>query len=129
MTAAASLASYAQASTATAGPGEIVRMAYERILTACNRAEQAEERTPANWVQIFHDETMRAQAILLELTVGLALGHDDPAVADLARHLDELYRYCIDELVDANVYKDPEPLDDVRLVIEGLHDAWTRRPR
>ncbi|MCU1389654.1 MAG: fliS [Ilumatobacteraceae bacterium] len=129
MTAAASLASYAQASTATAGPGEIVRMAYERILTACNRAEQAEARTPANWVQVFHDETMRAQAILLELTVGLALDHEDPAVVDLARHLDDLYRYCIDELVDANIYKDPEPLDDVRLVIEGLHDAWVRRPR
>src|SRR4051794_28781278 len=127
MTAAASLASYAQASTATASPGEIVRMAYERILTACNRAEQAESRTPANWVQIFHDETMRAQAILLELTVGLALDHEDSAVTDLARHLDDLYRYCIDELVDANVYKDPEPLDDVRLVIEGLHDAWVRR--
>ncbi|MCU1393269.1 MAG: fliS [Ilumatobacteraceae bacterium] len=127
MTGTAAIASYARASAATAGPGEIVRMAYERIITACNRAEQAEADLPANWVQIFHDETTRAQAILLELTVGLATQHDDPEVVDLAVHLGELYRYCIDELVDANIYKDVEPLDDVRLVIDGLRDAWVRR--
>jgi flagellar protein FliS len=127
MTAVAALASYAQASATTAGPGEIVRMAYERIITACNRAEQAEADVPSNWVQIFHDETLRAQSILLELTVGLAVDHDDPAVVDLATHLGDLYRFCIDELVDANIYKDPEPLDDVRSVIDGLRDAWVRR--
>ena len=38
-----------------------------------------------------------------------------------------LYRYCIDQLIAANVDKDPDPLDDVRLVIGGLLDAWVRR--
>ncbi len=127
MTAVAALASYAQASASTAGPGEIVRMAYERVITACNRAQQAEADLPSDWMQIFHDETLRGQAILVELTAGLAVDHADPAVVDLAEHLGELYRFCIDQFIDANVYKDPEPLDDVRMVIHGLRDAWVRR--
>ena len=127
MTSVAAIASYAQASAGTAGPGEIVRMAYERIITACNRAQQAEADVPVNWVQVFHDECSRGQAILLELMSGLALNHPDPDVVELATNLDDLYKYCIGELVDANVYKDPEPLDDVRVVIAGLLDAWVRR--
>lgn len=127
MTAVAALASYAQASASTAGPGEIVRMAYERVITACNRAQQVHSDAPGDWMQTFHDETLRGQAILVELSAGLAIKHGDSAVVDLANHLGDLYRFCIDELVDANVYKDPQPLDDVRMVIGGLLDAWVRR--
>jgi len=129
MTAVAALASYKQASSSTAGPGEVVRMAYERIITACNRAEYAEDEDNdlPNWMQVFHDETLRGQAILIELTAGLAISHPDPMVVNLAIHMQDLYRYCIDQLVDANVAKNPEPLGDVRMVIGGLLDAWLRR--
>jgi flagellar protein FliS len=129
MTAVAALATYARSSATTAGPGEVVRMAYERIITACNRAEYAEDEDNdvADWMQMFHDEVVRGQAIMVELTAGLALDHPDPVVADLATHMADLYRYCIDRLIEANINKDPEPLDDVRMVIGGLLDAWVRR--
>ena len=39
---AAALATYARSSAATASPFEVVRMAYERVITACDRAELAE---------------------------------------------------------------------------------------
>src|SRR6476469_8035955 len=126
MTAVAALATYARSSATTAGPAEVVRMAYERIITACNRAEHAEDEDNdvENWLQVFHDEVVRAQAILVELAAGLALEHPDPGVVDLAVHLADLYRYCIDQLIAANLSKNPEPLDDVRMVIAGLLDAW-----
>ena len=126
MSAVAALATYANASAVTASPQEVVRMAYERVITSCNRAEQAELHQPHNWLHVFHDETVRGQAILLELTSGLATSHPDPVVTDLANHLEQLYRFAIDQLIDANLGKDTRPLDAVRMVIGGLLDAWVR---
>ena len=121
---ATALSAYAQASAATASPHEIVRMAYERILTACDRATAAAGSRSRGWIQLFHDETVRAQAILAELMSVLAVDHAEEAVADLSKQLDELYRYCLSQLLDANMAKSAEPLRAVHMVIDGLRDAW-----
>ncbi len=126
---AAALATYAQSSAATASPYEVVRMAYERVITACDRAEHAERNHTSNWLQVFHDETIRAQAILVELSAGLSLGHPDPAVVALSQQLDNLYRYAIHQLVQANMQKSREQIPAVRLVIDGLRDAWVTGAR
>lgn len=126
---AAALATYAQSSAATASPYEVVRMAYERVITACDRAEHAERTRSTNWLQTFHDETIRAQAILVELSAGLSLGHADPAVVALSQQLDNLYRYAIHQLVQANMQKSREQIPAVRLVIDGLRDAWVTGAR
>lgn len=99
-------------------------MAYERVITACDRASVAAAEQPWGWRQTFHDETVRAQAILLELSAMLRPGHADPAVATLARQLEGLYRFAIDRLVMANVTKDPKALRSVRSTIDGLREAW-----
>ena len=129
MSAAAAYASYTQASASTASPHEVVRMAYERIITSCDRADHASRAKPERWMQTFHDETVRGQAILVELTAGLAIDHEDPAVNDLSRHLDDLYHYAIGQLVQANMEKSPLPLHAVRLVVDGLRDAWISGPQ
>ncbi len=123
-TATAAIATYARSSAATAAPAEVVRMAYDRVLTACVRAVEAEETRESGWVQRFHDETTRAQAILLELLGALATGHSDPAVAAMSTQLADLYQFAIAGLVEANVSKSPDRLVDVHDVIEGLRDAW-----
>ncbi|MCE9620937.1 MAG: flagellar export chaperone FliS [Actinomycetia bacterium] len=122
------LANYAQASAVTASPHEVVRMAFERILTACARAEAAEQGRNASWLQTFHDETVRAQAILVELSAGLSLQHPDREVVDLAERLDSLYRYVITQLAQANMHKSSGPLQAVRMVVDGLRDAWASNP-
>lgn len=99
-------------------------MAYERVITACDRVEQVERDRAAQWLQVFHDEAVRAQAILVELMSGLAVNHPDPDVAALSANLENLYHYAIQELVQANTTKSPEPIAAVRLVVDGLHDAW-----
>jgi flagellar biosynthetic protein FliS len=119
------LAAYARSSATTASPSEIVRMAYERVLTACDRSETAATERPAGWVQVFHDESTRAQAILFELSSVLAMNHPDPAVAELSRQLADLYQFARAELVRANLAKSAEPLASVRMIIDGLRDAWT----
>ena len=119
------VSAYARSSASTARPAEVVRMAYERIVTACDRATDAAAERGAGWVQRFHDETTRAQALLLELSGMLATGAADPAVAAMARDLGDLYLFAIRLLTEANVAKDPAPLVAVRSTIDGLRDAWT----
>jgi flagellar biosynthetic protein FliS len=121
----AAFAAYARSSVTTASPSEIVRMAYERILTACDRAEAAASSKQSGWVQTFHDETTKAQAILAELQSVLAIHHPDRDVADLSRQMDDLYRFASSELVKSNLDKSAERLAGVRIVIGGLCDAWT----
>jgi flagellar secretion chaperone FliS len=121
---AVAFAQYAQSAAATASPSEIVRMAYQRVLTACDRSAAAVTGRPANWLQVFHDETIRGQQILLELSAGLALHHTDPEVVEMAMSMDSLYEYSMHQLMQANVEKSAEPLYAVQLVIGGLLDAW-----
>jgi len=127
MSSATALASYAKVSSATASPHEIVRLSYERVLTACDRATIAYQDRPWNWVQTFHDEMVRAQAILVELTTGLAVTHPDENVSAMAGQLEALYRFAIDAMVEANVAKSVTPLAGVRRVIDMLRDAWVRQ--
>ena len=54
------IAAYAKSAANTATPQEIVRMAYERVLTACDRATAAAAGEAQGWRQVFHDETVRA---------------------------------------------------------------------
>jgi len=99
-------------------------MAYQRVLTACDRSAVAITERPANWMQVVHDETIRGQQILLELSAGLALHHADIEVVEMAHSMDSLYEYAMHQLMQANIEKAAEPLSAVQLVIGGLLDAW-----
>ncbi len=120
------LATYARSAAATASPHQIVRMAYERVITACDRCERAAGTRGDRWIETFNDEAIRAQAILIELTSGLAMKSEDPAVVDLATHLGDLYMFAIEQLGQANVRKSTTELDAVRMIIDGLRDAWVQ---
>jgi len=99
-------------------------MAYDRVITACDRAATAVATTPAGWRAVFHDETVRAQSILIELMSVLQTEHADADVAEMSRQLAALYRFTIDQLVRANVEKKAKHLGPARSTIEGLRDAW-----
>ncbi len=115
---------YAASSTATASPAEIVRMAYARIVTACDRMVRAAETRKTGWIETFNAESLRAQALLLELTGMLSVDSDNAEVAGLAGNLAALYRFCIDELVAANLAKDSRRCAFVRSTVDGLGSAW-----
>jgi flagellar secretion chaperone FliS len=115
---------YAASSATTASPAEIVRMAYARIVTACDRMSRAAETRRAGWIETFNAESLRAQALLLELTGMLAMDSDNTEVAAMASNLAALYRFCIEELVGANCAKDARRCGFVRATIDGLGSAW-----
>ena len=115
---------YAASSAATASPVEVVRMAYARIVTACDRMARAAESRRTGWIETFNAESLLAQALLIELTGMLAVDSDNDDVATLATSLGALYRFCIEELVAANCAKDGRRCTFVRSTIDGLGSAW-----
>jgi flagellar biosynthetic protein FliS len=115
---------YAASSAATASPAEVVRMAYARIVTACDRMARAAQSRRTGWIETFNAESLRAQALLIELTGMLAVDSDNADVATLAASLGALYRFCIEELVAANCAKDGRRCAFVRSTIDGLGSAW-----
>lgn len=110
---------YQQAATTTAGPAQLVLMLYDGALTHLGRARTALEAEPRDLMGA-HESIMKVQAIISELDVSL----DHEAGGQIASSLASLYLYCREQLVEANLNKDPEPLAIVADVIAPLRDAW-----
>lgn len=114
-------AQYKTQAVSTAGPGQLVSMLYHGAVTAVDVAAAAltDDGAGVNY-EVAHREIVRAQDIVTELTVSL----DHEQGGQIATNLAQLYRYCTEQLVDANVSKDPAPLQVVRDTLAGLADAW-----
>lgn len=112
---------YQTAATETAGPAQLVLMLYDGALARIAAGEAALRMTPVDRAAT-NLGLGRAQAIVHELLVTLDTDRGGEVAANLAR----LYEFCFDQLVQANVRKDPTPLAAVTEVLTGLRDAWER---
>lgn len=70
------------------------------------------------------DQLARASRIVLGLQGAL----DFERGGDLARNLDELYRYCTRRLLHANAHNDVEALEEVLGLMSDIRDAWQTLP-
>ena len=59
---------------------------------------------------------------LITIKLEMALDHDRGG--QIAASLQGLYDYARRRLVDANLSKEPEPLEEVTRIIGDLRDAW-----
>lgn len=112
-------AAYTQQAASTASPAQLVLMLYDGALTRIEQASQALAAEPLDG-EAAHTALTKAQAIVHELTV--TLDHERGGV--VAANLRDLYAFCMQRLLDANVAKDAGPLDDAASVLRGLRDAW-----
>ena len=120
---------YLEQSIQTASPARLVLALYDGAIGAVERATEslgandagATVRLDANSShETAHRELVRAQNILNELRC--SLNHDRGGV--IAANLDSLYNWCLAQLLDANVGKDPSGLPPVQKVLAELRDAW-----
>ena len=65
-----------------------------------------------------HKHLMKAQEILTELVNSLDMNYP------IAEELLSLYEYFLKNLEDANLRKDPEPLEPVIDMVDTLRSAW-----
>ena len=115
------ISAYKETSVRTASGGKIIVMLYEEAIKQLDGAIdllKAENR-PLDQI---NNRILKAQDIVTELMVSL----DFDKGGEIAPKLFGLYRYFNDQLMEANINKNPQPLEAVRQLMGELRDAWVQ---
>lgn len=100
----------------SASPVRLLIMLYDRLVLDLDRAEQAQragDRAAAA------EQLTHAQDIIGELMS--SLDHD---AWDGAAGLHALYTFALNQLIEANISGDAEPIAAARGVVQPLRDTW-----
>ncbi len=100
----------------TASPAELIGMLYDAGIVAMQAGKAAAE---AGNIADTHRHLVRAQNVVVELRCSLNIG-----AGQLAAHLDALYEFLGQRLVDANVKKDGTIVAECIRIFAPLRDAW-----
>lgn len=106
---------YQTNSVMTATPEELTLMLYNGAIKFCNLGKEAIEKKD---IQGSHMNIVKAQAIIQELKVTL----DDKY--PIAQEMKRLYEFIEQLLVQANLHKDIEELNDALALIRDFRDTW-----
>lgn len=108
-------AQYNNSKILTASPAELTLMLYEGAIKFCNIAVMAIEQ---NDVMKAHTNIVKAENIIIEFRQ--TLDHKYPVAEDF----DRVYIYVYDRLVEANMHKDVEILNEVIDHLRVMRDTW-----
>jgi flagellar secretion chaperone FliS len=108
---------YYQTQIQSQSPLELVVLLYDGAIRFLQVAADATRR---NDLVAKREGMSRSMAILAELQNTLNLQEG----GEVAHSLDRLYTYITGRLLDANVKKDPAPIDEVIRLLRPLRDAW-----
>ena len=108
-------AQYNNSKILTASPAELTLMLYEGAIKFCNIAITAVEQKD---IQKAHDNIVKMQKIIEHFRVTLDMKY--PVAQDFER----VYVYLEQRLVQANMKKDPEILQEVLEHLHTMRDTW-----
>ncbi|HVO54350.1 MAG TPA: flagellar export chaperone FliS [Solirubrobacterales bacterium] len=111
-------AAYTQDSVLSAPPERLVVMLYDGAGRFLARAAAAYRLGDSGAAM---EPLQRAQAILDELLVTL-----DPAAGPLTERLESIYLFSKRTLTEAQLARDPEPIERVASLLAVLRDAWSQ---
>ena len=106
---------YQNNSVMTASPEELTLMLYNGAIKFCNLGKEAIEKKD---IQASHKNIVKAQAIIQELRVTL-----DPNYS-ISAEMKRLYEFIEQLLLEANLKKDIEKLDQALELIRDFRDTW-----
>ena len=108
---------YMQTQVRSSSPLELVVMLYDGAIRTTGAALDAMSRGD---IRARREAVSKTLAILGELqgTLNLEQG------GEVAERLDALYTWMTDAIVEATVKQDPQPLHDVRRILDVLRDGW-----
>ncbi|RJP20929.1 MAG: flagellar export chaperone FliS [Candidatus Abyssobacteria bacterium SURF_5] len=96
---------------------ELILMLYDGAIKFCTEAKEAIREK--QYVQS-HQLITRARNVILELLRIL----DMEKGGEVARNLQRLYVYIIARLIEVNLTKEPNLLDNVLSILRNLRSAW-----
>ncbi len=108
-------AQYQQSKVLTASPAELTLMLYEGAIKFCNIAIVACQNKE---IEKAHINIRKTDLIIEEFQITLNRKYP------VAKDFDEVYRYLRSRLVEANVKKDPEILEEVLEHLRTMRDTW-----
>ena len=108
-------AAYLDNKVKTASPAELTLMLYDGSIKFCNIAIMAIEENDNSKA---NTNIIKAQKIMLELRSSLDHKYE------ISKNLDLLYEYIYSELIEANMKKDKNVLDEVLESLRELRDTW-----
>ncbi len=106
---------YANSKVATATPAELTLMLYDGAIKFCNIAIMALEEKD---LEKAHNNIIKVENIISEFQI--TLNHKYP----VAKDFDAVYKYLKERLVEANVKKDKEVLEEVLEHLRTMRDTW-----
>ena len=109
--------SYLRTKILTASPDELRLMLYDGAIKFC---QQAKEALANSDFEASYHALMRAQKIVLELSASL----DHEVAPDLCARLSSLYTFIYCRLVDANVKRDVNLIDESLKLLEYEKQTW-----
>lgn len=99
----------------TASPAELTLMLYEGAIKFCNIAIAGIEQKD---IQKAHDNITKVERIIEEFRSTLDFKYP------VAKDFDEVYKYLYDRLIEANMKKDKEILEEVLKHLRTMRDTW-----
>ena len=109
------LQQYNNSKILTASPAELTLMLYEGAIKFCNIAIMGIEQKD---MQKAHTNNMKVQRIINHLRITLDMKY--PVAQDFER----IYLYLEQRLVEANMKKDKEILEEVLTHLRSVRDTW-----
>lgn len=106
---------YNNSKVLTASPAELTLMLYEGAIKFCNIAIIGIEK---NDIEKIHTNIMKAEKIITEFRATLDHKYE------VAKDFDRVYEYIFDRLVEANLNKDKEVMEEVLKHIRVMRDTW-----
>jgi len=110
-------AQYQKSKILTASPAELTLMLYEGAIKFGNIAISAMKKEPKD-IEIAHINIVKVQKIIEEFRSTL---NWDYAVA---QDFDNVYVYLLQRLLQANMAKDPEIMEEVVGHLRTMRDTW-----
>ena len=108
-------AQYNRSKILTASPAELTLMLYEGSIKFCNIAIMAIEH---NEIEKAHTNIIRVQKIIDELRATLDMKYP------VAQDFDRIYTYLLKRLLQANMKKDKEILEEIVSHLRSVRDTW-----
>ena len=108
-------AQYNNSKILTASPAELTLMLYEGAIKFCNIAVVAIEHKD---IEKAHTNIIKAQKIIDYFRQTLDMKYE------VAKYFDRVYTYLERRLVEANMKKDAEILEEVLTHLRSMRDTW-----
>ena len=109
--------SYRDQEILTASPARLVAMLYDKAVSCLHDAIAAIE---AGDVERRYKSTTRAVEIITHLAVTLDMDRG----GEIAKNLEQIYRFMLKHLLDVNIRNDAKAAADVIALLEPLRASW-----